>query len=174
MTPRFRTLLPVILLCTGCLGHERDAGATGQPLYSDTPSIRTIAWDCSRDDQTWTLEVTTEHWTANGTLWMAKDTDYLEQHAVRSESAAWDGSSDQLSLELDIVADWREASSGSSTAFGCDSVTHEAINLRLVVYTPGSEEVGDCRSWGSNPSFFDDIEGVEACDLVWEEPDTGA
>ncbi len=166
--------LGVSLLATGCLGHERDAGATGEPLYSETPSITSISWGCSRDDQEWSFEVETENWTANGTFWMATSGDYVEQHPVRSDSAAADGSSDLLSQDLNIVADWRDASSGSATAFACDSLTTASINLRLVVYTPGSEEVGDCRSWGADPTFFDDIDDAEPCELVWEDPDTGA
>lgn len=158
----------------GCLGHERFAGATGDPLHSDPPSISDIRWDCSGSDATWTFEVDTVNWTANGSLWLAQSDDYVEKHAVRSVSAAHDGTWDELSLELDIVADWREASSGSSTAFFCNDSTTQAISFRLVVYTPGSEDDADCRSWGADPQLFDGVSGVSECALIWEEPDTGS
>lgn len=161
-------------LGAGCIGHERFAGAEGEPLHSDPPTISDIRWDCSSTDATWSFEVDTVNWTANGALWLVVDTDYVEQHAVRSTSAAQDGSWDQLALSLDIVADWRDASSGSSTAFFCNPPTTETISFRLVVYTPGSEEAADCRSWGAQPTLLDRVDGVPACELLWEEPDTAS
>jgi hypothetical protein len=163
----------VACFSAGCIGHERFAGADGEPLYSEPPSIESISWGCSASEASWSVEVSTLEWTANGDLWMAKATDYVEQHDLRSVSAAHDGSWDQLELELDIVSDWRDASPGSSTAFLCDDATVAEISFRLVVYTPGSEESSDCRSWGALPTLFDTIEGVPACELIWDEPDTG-
>ncbi len=179
MSPRLprRRLLPLAALaasCVGCVGHERFAGAEGEPLHSDPPSISDIRWDCDSIDAIWSFEVDTLAWTANAELWMGQDTDYVERHAVRSTSAAHDGTWDQLALELDVVADWREASSGSSTAFFCNPTTLEAISFRLAVYTPGTEEQADCRSWGAQPSLFDGVDGAAACELLWEEPDTAA
>jgi hypothetical protein len=161
-----------LLLATGCVGHERFAGAEGEPLHSDPPSISEIRWDCSSSDATWTFEVDTVNWTANGNLWLAQSDDYVEKHAIRSVSAAHDGSWDELSLELDIVADWRDASSGSSTAFFCNEPVTQSLSFRVVVYTPGSEAEADCRSWGQDPELFDSVEGVSGCELLWEEPDT--
>jgi hypothetical protein len=122
-----------LLLATGCVGHERFAGAEGEPLHSDPPSISEIRWDCSSSDATWTFEVDTVNWTANGNLWLAQSDDYVEKHAIRSVSAAHDGSWDELSLELDIVADWRDASSGSSTAFFCIEPVTQSLSFRVVV-----------------------------------------
>jgi len=164
-------LLP--LLITGCLGHARDAGAQGEPLHAETPAITSIDWSCSVEEETWSFEVTTEHWTANGDLWLATDLEYVEEHPVRSDVAAGDGSADHLVLDLDIVADWRDADAGATTAFLCSPSTLAAMSLRLVVYTPGSGEIGDCRSWGADPAFFDAVEGVPACSRVWTDPDTG-
>jgi len=171
--PRITSAIMAAALLAGCIGHERFAGAQGEALYDEVPSIDNIRWDCSIDDATWTFEVDTVNWTANGKLWLATSADYVEQHAVRSISAAHDGSWDQLSLELGIVADWRDASSGSSTAFLCDTATVESMGYRLAIYTPGSEELADCRSWGAVPTLFDGIDGVAACELLWEPPDTG-
>ncbi len=168
---------PALLLlaaCAGCIGHERFAGAAGQPLYDEPPLITAIQYACSVEDEQWTFELQTDAWTANGHLWLATAADYVEKHAIRSVSAAADGSGDELSLELDIVADWRDASSGSSTAFLCDDSVLDAMSYRVVVYTPGSEDESDCRSWGAAPQLFDGIEGVSECDQTWEQPDTGA
>lgn len=166
-------LLLLACLQTACVGHERFAGAEGEPLHSDPPSIADIRWDCSGSDATWSFEVDAVNWTANGDLWLATAADYVEKHAVRSISAAHDGTWDQLALELDIVSDWRDASSGSSTAFLCNTPTLEAISFRLVLYTPGTEAEADCRSWGADPALFDGVDGVSACEVIWEEPDTG-
>ncbi len=172
--PRVAGTILIAGLSVGCVGHERFAGAQGEVLYDEVPSISEIRWDCTIEDATWAFEVDTVNWTANGTLWLATAPDYVEQHAVRSISAAHDGSWDLLSLELDIVSDWRDASSGSSTAFLCDTATVEAMGYRLAIYTPGSEDLADCRSWGADPTLFDGIEGVAACDQLWEPPDTGS
>jgi hypothetical protein len=161
-----------LLLTTACLGYD-PGGAEGEPLHTETPAITGIVWGCSSQEATWTFEVTTDAWTANGDLWLATGRDYVEQHPLRSDSALGDGSGDHLVQELPIVADWRDAEAGTSTAFLCDSATLGALNLRAVVYTPGTEAVGDCRSWGADPTFFDQVEGVPACGLVWEDPDTG-
>ncbi len=171
--------LPLLLtalaaISTGCIGHERFGGATGEVLYDEVPQISAIRWDCSSEDATWDVEVDTVNWTANGHIWLATASDYVEQHAIRSTKAAHDGTWDELALELDIVSDWRDANAGSSTAFLCDPPTTEAISFRLAVYTPGSGEQGDCRSWGADPELFDRIDGVPACELIWEPPDTGS
>jgi len=163
-----------LLLAVACLGYDRDPGAEGSPLHTETPAITGIVWGCSVQTAIWTFEVSTDAWTANGDLWLATGLDYLEQHPLRSDVAAGDGSADHLVQELPIVADWRDAAAGASTAFLCDTATLAGMNLRAVVYTPGGETVGDCRSWGADPTFFDGVEGVPACSLVWEEPDTGA
>ncbi|MFH1463272.1 MAG: hypothetical protein ABIO70_02695 [Pseudomonadota bacterium] len=169
-----RTAPFALLLAVGCLGHERFAGAEGDPLHTEVPAITGIVWGCSSQEATWAFEVTTDAWTANGDLWLATDTDYVEQHPLRSDIAAGDGSADHLIQELTIAADWRDASSGVASAFLCDAVTLAAMNLRAVVYTPGSGAAADCRSWGADPAFFDQVEGVPACSQVWEAPDTGA
>jgi hypothetical protein len=175
MSLRLAPLLALAAGCAalGCIGHERFAGAEGEPLYSEPPSIADIRWGCDAEEGAWSFDLDAVHWTANGYLWLATASDYLEQHAIRSVSAASDGSWDQLSLELDIVADWRDAASGSSTAFLCNTPTLQAMSFRVVIYTPGDNTQADCRSWGADPELFDGVQGVPACDLVWEELDTG-
>jgi hypothetical protein len=168
-----RALPGLLLLGVGCLGHERQAGAEGEPLYSVPPTIEAIRWECDATEARWRFELDALNWTANGDLWLAEGTDYVEKHALRSVEAARDGSWDALALELDIVPDWRDASTGSSTAFLCDPPTLEAISFRAVIYTPGGEEQADCASWGADPELFDRVEGAAACTRVWDWPDTG-
>ncbi len=171
--PLLRLLLGPLVLSAGCIGHERDAGAKGEPLFSEPPSIEAIRWGCDAAEATWRFELDTVNWTANGDLWLAKSADYTEQHTLKSVEAARDGTWDALVLELDIVPDWRDAAEGSSSAFLCDPPTLEAISFRVAVYTPGSEEQSDCASWGAEPDLFDRIEGIVECDQIWEWPDTG-
>ena len=147
-------------------------GDVGQPLYDAVPSITDIDGTCSVDAQTWTFDVTTNAWTANGNLYLAADTLYLERHPLTSIEAAADGTADHLQAQVAIQADWRDASPGSATAFQCNPSTWETLNFRVVVYTPGTSDVGDCRSWGPAPSNFDSFSSVPPCDLAWE-PDTG-
>ncbi len=161
------------LIACGCLGHERGAGATGAVLYDTPPLITDISYDCSRNDEEWSFEVDTDHWTANGGLYLAVEESYAEQHTIKSVSADADGQGDHLELTLSIEADWRDASSGSSTAFQCAPSTWAAMSYRLVVYTPGSEDVSDCRSWGAQPELFDQVDDVPACEQAWNSSDTG-
>jgi hypothetical protein len=158
-------------LAESCASSGADLAGAG-PLHEGNPSITEISWDCSVADAMWTLDVLTLGWTANGKLWLAKERSYVEDHSVHSIAAASDGSTDHLQLGLDIVADWRDANAGSSTAFQCTPSTEAALNARLVVYSPGGGDVGDCRSWGPDPTFFDTVNGVSSCDVVWDS-DTG-
>lgn len=147
-------------------------GEAGQPLHGGVPAITDIQGDCSVDEQTWTFDVMTDAWTANGNLYLAADTLYMERHPLVSLEAAADGTSDHLQAQVTIQADWRDASPGSATAFQCNPSTWDTLNFRVVVYTPGTSEVGDCRSWGPAPENLDSFASVPACELTWN-PDTG-
>lgn len=165
--------LPVLAVL-GCGSDDTGGYTAADPLYDDPPEITDLSWSCSVDEETWTFAVDTAGWTANGTLYLAQATDYVESHTIRSQEAAADGSADHLELELAIEPDWREVTSGSSTAFACNASTEAALCFRVVVYTPGTEEVSDCRSGGADPTLFDEVEGIPACDEVWTGEDTGA
>lgn len=153
---------------------EQVGGPDGAgPLYDDPPSITLIQWSCSTEDETWTFQVETANWTANGRLYLTTDAAYLEEHALTSRTAAADGSSDSLEVELGIEADWRDVSSGSTTAFLCTPTTETTLSFLVVVYTPGTGAEADCRTGGGDPTLFATIEDVPECDEVWAQADTG-
>jgi hypothetical protein len=103
---------------------------------------------------------------------MARDTDASEAHDMLSSSAASDGSSDELELELDIVADWRDASEGSSTRWLCSD--EGDLSFQISIHgSDGTDDV-DCRTWGKNTSIWSDLEGAPLCDELWEQPDDTA
>ena len=149
---------------------ERDPGTV---LHDTPPTITGIQYSCSVDEEKWIFQVTTDAWTANGTLYLAATSDYVEQHSLQSEEAAADGSSDLLTLSLSIVADWRDVSASSSTAFLCNSTTEAAICWRIFVYTPGTGDVSDCASGGYEPTWFDDMDDIPTCDTRWETDSGG-
>ncbi len=163
-----------LLLFVSCSWGPTGGTTTGQVLYDSPPSIEEIWYDCSVDEDQWSFYVYTTGWTANGSLLMAMDQDYVEEHTIKSQEAAADGSYDYLGLTLNIEADWRNVYSGSSTAFLCNESTLNALSYRLVVYTPGTQDQADCRSWGADPWLFDSVEDAPACDAIWEEPDSGS
>lgn len=157
-------LLPFSLL-SAC-GPTTTDSATGSPLHPSPPEIQEFEGSCSVQDGLWSFEVRTLGWTGNGHLYWAMNADYVEKHVLSSIEAASDGSSDRLSLELGIVADWRNAESNSSTSFQCRESTIDTLQMRLVVYD-SSGATADCRSLGTDPEFFDAIESAPPCDLVW-------
>jgi hypothetical protein len=123
-----------------------------------TPSLEAFDIACDVDLGAWTGTATATSWTGGGALWWTVDGDYVEAHSVRSQVAEADGSGDQLGISLTVVGDWREAASGSATAFHCD----EDPSLRFVVYdTLG--EIADCVDGGPSPDLLDALEDVPGC-----------
>lgn len=113
--------------------------------------------ECDPDRGRWIAEMTTTSWTGGGLVWLTVDGSYVERHFIRSVEAAADGSEDRLTLRLDIVADWRAATAGTSTAFRCV----EEVSWRFVV-NDLSGDVADCVSAGTDPEHLDQ-EGVTPC-----------
>ena len=114
---------------------------------------------CDVDAGEWTLQAEADAWTSGGRLYFGTDT-LLESHYVRSVSAAADGSHDELSLDLDIVGDWREQEDGSSTAVRCA----ERVDLVFVIYDRDGD-VSDCLARGPTPEQLmaeDDVPDCEA------------
>ena len=161
--------LPALLVLIGCI--EPGGGEVGEPLYSGVPHITDLSWSCSVDEETWSFEVLTDAWTANGNVYLAQTAAYLERHPLSSIEAAADGTSDRLVAEVDIVADWRDAAPGSGSAFACNDTTEATLDFRVVVYVPGTSDEGDCRTWGPDTTVFDTFETVPTCDTPWS-PDT--
>lgn len=131
-------------------------------------TITDVRWGCSADEDTWTFEVDTQSWTANGLFSMSSDGQRIEAHEILSSQAAADGSRDTLRLELDIIADAREVELGETTAFVCEAPTLSALSYRLVVYDGETREVSDCRVWGVALDW-NAAAGYSDCDTPLEE-----
>lgn len=147
--------------------------ATGEDsgsISAIAPSITALTWSCDGAAAEWSFQVDTAGWTGGGALWMAKDADRVERHGLASVSAAADGSTDRLSLSLGVVADWRYASEGSSTAFRCSE--QDIVTFDLVVYTRDGSERSDCRAWGADPELWARLDDVPDCETLLV--DTGA
>ena len=111
----------MILLLWSCVRGNAPGQPAVDPLAGGPPRITDVDWACDVDEAQWTLAIQADAWTGGGRLWIARDAETVESHAVRSVSAPADGSADTLELELAVAADWRDAVSGSSTRFRCGS-----------------------------------------------------
>jgi hypothetical protein len=140
-------------------GLEKDA-----PFHDGVPVITALTWSCDADSAKWDLAVETEGWTGGGRLWIARDADDADKHDVYSDKADADGAWDCLSLDLDVVADWRDAQSGQSTAFPCSD--QDALSYLFVAYTPDASETADCRAWGADGSLWGEVGGSDPCETA--------
>ena len=154
----------LLLLSLACVPTD---WAEESPPFSGDTRITSVDWGCSADADTWTFDVSTEGWTAGGLLSMSTDGLRVEAHEVLSKAAAPDGSSDQLELKLNIIADPREVEEGETTAFVCEAPTRAALAYRLVVYDGDTREVADCRVWGQELDW-NAAAGYSACDTRLE------
>ena len=160
----------MILALLACSGSSTPAEEQG-PFYDGDPEITAVQWGCDLEESVWAFEMTTAQWTGGGRIFMAAEPDLVEEHRIRSTGAAADGSTDSLSLELDIVADWRDAVGGASTRWRCDD--EESLTFLATVFTADGSSRGDCRVWGADPALWDETD-IEGCETMLEEPDTGS
>lgn len=154
-------LAVVALLAAGCAPRDIPAGAV-ETVSDQPPDIVALSLDCDVDRAEWALSVETSGWSGGGTLWMARDAAAYEAHTVYSQSAAADGTSDELGLDLSIVADWKDAVSGSSTVWFCSD--QDELSFLFTVLDRAGEAVWDCRTWGAEPDLWANIDGATACD----------
>jgi hypothetical protein len=133
------------------------------PFFDDPATISDIAFGCDEKAATWTLVVDTQYWTAGGRLYMGRDATDVESHKVYSTSAAADGSSDHLELELGIVADFRDVVLGSTSAWLC--ADQPDLSFLVSVQLADGSDRADCRTWGVDPTIFED-----PCDVVIAPP----
>ena len=124
------------------------------PFFDDPATIASIAFGCDEKAATWTLVVDTEHWTAGGRLYMGMNATDVESHRVYSASAAADGSTDHLELELGIVADFRDVQLGSTSAWLCADQPY--LSYLVSVQLADGSDRADCRTWGVAPTIFAD------------------
>jgi hypothetical protein len=133
------------------------------PFFDEPATIAELWFGCDEKAAHWNLVIDTEHWTHGGHLYMGKDAKSIESHRVYSESAAADGSTDHLELELGIVADFRDAQPGATSAWLCSD--EAALSFMVTVDLADGSDVADCRTWGVDPKIFED-----PCDLLIDPP----
>jgi hypothetical protein len=136
-------------------------------IAAGPPTITSAAVICDVPSATWTFEVSSAGWTGNGDVRWSTDGVYLEAHPLYSVSAAADGSADRLELSLQVVADWRDAASGSRTAFNCEEPD-------LAGVLQDGAQVADCRAFGVAPERWATWDEAVACDTLLAPEDTGA
>ena len=160
----------VLLLLSACI----TPGSTTlpDPLSGADPRISSVRWDCDPERSAWLFTIEADAWTGGGTAWIARDADRYEEHRIRSVKAAADGSSDILELELDVVADWRDASPGTSTAWRCADAA--SLTFQVAIKETSGDDQTDCRTWGASPDLWDAFAGVPACEVRLTITDTGA
>ena len=115
----------------------------------------------SRENDQWRIELQTDAWTSNGTLWLAEDLDRYEKHPLYSIEAADDGSSDNLRIILDVVPDWNNFVAGESTGWLCSEA--EALSSAIVIYHGETNLPNDCIYWGDD--IWGDFPNVADCDF---------
>ncbi|NOY24844.1 MAG: hypothetical protein GXP62_03135 [Oligoflexia bacterium] len=157
-----------LLLWSGMLGCgllgcvPKGDAATAQPgtVPDNPPTISNIEWGCDVDLAQWSFLVDTAYWSGGAYLWLATDAKTWERHTIYSQAAAADGSTDQLGASLDVVTDWRDAVSGSSTRFRCQDEADLAF--QVTIYDRYGTEATDCQRWGVD-GVLDEIGDVFAC-----------
>lgn len=158
-----------LLACA--LGPHAEPDAVAE-VSDEAPAITAVTWACDVDAATWTFGATTARWTGGGRVWMTRGGDPAEAHGLSSTVAAADGSADTLALTLSVVADWRYASSGSSTRFRCDQ--EPDLSFMVTIYAPSTGDVADCRTWGAEPGVWASVDGAYPCETELALPsDTG-
>ncbi len=164
----------MILSLLACLGNAELQPAEPGPLFEEAPVIQTLEWSCDPAESEWSFDIHTDHWTGGGWIWMGKSSTNAEAHRIKSVEAAADGSKDRLVLRLDIEADWRDASRGSSTRWMCSDVPQ--LSFLATVYDARANDVEDCRVWGLDNTLWSRIESAHECEKVLalpESSDTG-
>ena len=163
----------MFLLLAACLDSASLEPGDPHPYHEDPPSISDVAWSCDPEEGSWAFTVNTDNWSGGGWVWFGVSPSNVEGHRLRSVDAAADGSSDKLTLELDIKEDWRDASRNSSTRWLCSD--EPRLSFMVTVYDPSGSGVEDCRTWGHRPTLWNDIDAAYDCDVVLDVPeeDTG-
>ncbi len=138
-------------------------GDSAEPVVVPaSPSLASFDLSCDADVGVWTLQATTDAWSGGAVSHWSVDGAYVETHRPIALSYAEDGSSETLELVLAMVSDWREQSSGASTAFTC-----AAGPQVLFVLNDLGGVAADCLVVGE-PAFFDDVGDTPDCAEAWD------
>lgn len=168
---RARGLAGLALLAWGGCGPTEKVDLSAPELDRPAPEIEEVSVSCSVEDAAWSIAVDTVGWTGGGRLWMALAAASAERHVLPSVSAASDGSTDRLRLDLGVVADWRSAEPGSTTRWRC--AQEAELSFLLTVLSSDGAETADCRFWGADLDLWSEVSGAPACDRPLQGDDTG-
>ena len=123
------------------------SGPAEGALTLEPPHITAAEVACDTQDAIWSFRIDADAWTGNGRLIWSTDGRYIEYHDIDSVVAAPDGTSDQLELELRVVADRAFVSPDSTTFFNC---AEPGLSAVLRVLGAEGEAVTDCRGFGED------------------------
>lgn len=137
-------------------------------VSSGTPELASLDIACDVSSAYWSFSALTTAWTGGGAVVMSADGTYIETHNLPSIEAEADGSGDQLSLGLTVVADWRDVSMGSTTAFNCGTPGLWGV---VQIFERDGETLADCRSFGADLPIDDT--GAQGLNCAVPAEDTG-
>ena len=136
--------------------------STESPVFYDAdPVLEALDYTCDPTAGVWSFQFQTQGWTSGGRLYIARDSQTLEQHKVVSVEASADGAWDCLKEELSVAEDWTLAQSGSSSQWLCSE--SDSLSFMIQILDPRGESIADCAAWGSDLDVWNDVEDLEAC-----------
>ena len=115
-----------------------------EPYSIGSAKITTATVNCEED--TWTVDVKTDAWTSNGTVWIVESIERYEKHPLYSIGAAADGSSDHLRMTLRVIADWRDAVGGETSGWLCSDF--DELSIAIVINHGETADQNDCVYFG--------------------------
>lgn len=154
------------LMTLACAPKGQKEASAQETRGSQGSEILELAYECDVEAESWSFEVLTSGWSGGMRLWMALDPVIWERHTGYSVAAAADGSEDELVIDLDVVADWRDASDGSRTRFRCQD--EDSLALQITVFDRAGEQEVDCLRFGVE-GVLEQIESVSSCEGSVEE-----
>jgi len=130
-----------------------------EPYLIGNAQITEAAVTCEED--TWTVEIKTDAWTSNGSVWIVQSSERYEKHPIYSIGAAADGSSDHLRMVLKIIPEWREAVGGNTSGWLC--VDQESLSIAIVIYHGENNHPNDCVYFGED--VWGEFPSIDQCSL---------
>ncbi|MEL6342584.1 MAG: hypothetical protein AAFV53_05590 [Myxococcota bacterium] len=159
-----------MLLAIACF-PPADAPVVYAPLDGPPPALTDVQWSCDAERGAWSFTLEADAWTGGGQIWMAEDDVRVEVHRIRSVEAAEDGTADRLEVDLESVADWRDAVNGSLTRWRC--ADEDALTFQALIFEVSGDPAADCRTWGAVPALWADISDAPDCDTLLNTSEEG-